>query len=657
MSKRYDIVDKLGEGGAGTVIKAWDNRLQRHVAIKRLLPPEKREADFVGGDLAKEAAALSALQHPNIVSVYDLDEMDGEPCVIMEFINGETLEQTMERGALTVADFYEVARQSLEGLAAAHKLGVQHRDIKPSNIMVNWLPNGGFLVKMLDFGLADLAGRPRDAASKEGAGSAYGSVHFMAPEQLQGRPADARTDLYALGCVLYYALTAGYPFRGSNVDEVVDAHLKHRLAADQPGRKDVPKALWDWVLWLMGRKPEERPASAEAALETLRQIQSGSMKALPGAAVPAPSPRTVIPMSAPPVHAPAVKPAPPSGRVPRSPSAAGVGAPQGVDRKSEGRGKLALVIAASVVGACLAVWGAIVLLSKKKSPPPAASATDSPPAGKNSSGDAPTDLPRQELGLWLDAARGVKTAKGAKAATRDDPVDLWEDQAGNNGANPASYLHTKTAEASRIDKLPRLAEAGPGEGSGLGATFPVLHFAGRQNILLATREQEKEFNTVPNNLGVYDAAQQAFLVVFRTTGEGRQDLLAWNLGKEQDAWLVSVESGQVRAGPAASGSPSASLAIEAKSGFHILTLQIDKNAGTMALRLTDSRGASSGPAVAQNVRSPGGVERLRLGGSSKGSSQFGLKGDVAAVVWYSRLLPEKDLRLAEGFFAKKYFSK
>lgn len=313
---RYDVLERLGEGGAGAVFKAWDKRLQRHVAFKRLLPPEERAADGVGTDLYKEAAALSALQHPNVVSVFDLAEIDGQLCVIMEFINGETLETTMKRGALNPRDFSEVARQSLEGLLAAHKLGIQHRDIKPSNIMVNWLPNGDFLVKMLDFGLADFSVRPH-LQVKEGENSTYGSVHFMAPEQFTRRPVDVRTDLYSLGCVLYYAMTGAYPFQGNSMEAVIEAHLHPNISPLASLRKDVPAPWCNWVQWLMNFRPEDRPANAEIALESFKQILAVNPGQLPS------GPRPTQPVNAPPKTAPVtVVPPRTTGPIPTRPQPA-----------------------------------------------------------------------------------------------------------------------------------------------------------------------------------------------------------------------------------------------------------------------------------------------------------------------------------------------
>ena len=274
MNPRYTILERLGSGGAGAVHKAWDQRLSRYVAIKKLLPPEQREAEGVGTNLHLEAAALSALQHPNIVSVYDLEEIDGELCVIMEFINGETLDATIKRGALTVKDFVSVVRQTMEGLVAAHRLGIQHRDIKPGNIMVNWMPSGDFIVKMLDFGLAEFTHKGHVPEPDDGLESTYGSVHFMAPEQLTSGRAEARSDLYSLGCVYYFVLAAAYPFSGATMSEVIDAHLTHRCIPLAHRRNDVPPRLRNWVESLMSVSADQRPPSAEVALQQLHQVLS-----------------------------------------------------------------------------------------------------------------------------------------------------------------------------------------------------------------------------------------------------------------------------------------------------------------------------------------------------------------------------------------------
>ncbi len=319
MSSRYKILERLGHGGAGSVHKAWDDRLSRYVAIKKLLPPEQREADGVGTNLRKEAAMLSSLQHPNVVAVFDIDDIEGDLCVVMEFLNGETLYATVQRGALTVRDFISVASQTMEGLVAAHRLGVIHRDIKPGNIMVNWMPNGDFLVKMLDFGLAEFTGRsmPRP---EEAADRTYGSVHFMAPEQLRTGRAEARSDLYALGCVYYYVLTGTYPFNGDTVGAITDAHLEHRLIPLGSLRPDLPAPLRKWIEHLMQPDLENRPSSADVALVEWQGLLAGQGQPAVQTG-PQSSTRQVTPAVRPPAPTGRVQPvprnAPRSGVVPR----------------------------------------------------------------------------------------------------------------------------------------------------------------------------------------------------------------------------------------------------------------------------------------------------------------------------------------------------
>src|SRR5688572_12209847 len=303
MIDRYKILEQLGEGGAGSVHKAWDTKLQRNVAVKVLLPPEARQGAGAGENLTAEAAALSALQHPNIVAVYDLDTDGPEPFVVMEFINGETLEATVRRGALMLDDFLQIAGETLEGLVAAHRQGMCHRDLKPSNLMFHWLPDGRWQTKLLDFGLANFGLRPAQQ-EVSGAGTVAGSVHFMAPEQFLNEPIDVRTDLYSLGCVLYYSLTGSFPCDGATMEEVMNAHLSRQVAALQQLRPDVPPLLTDWVMWLMSRQPQERPENADEALRVFRGIQSGTLTTLPNRRVLKTQP---VPRQAPVVAAPLSK--------------------------------------------------------------------------------------------------------------------------------------------------------------------------------------------------------------------------------------------------------------------------------------------------------------------------------------------------------------
>ncbi|HBJ85488.1 MAG TPA: hypothetical protein DDZ88_16745, partial [Verrucomicrobiales bacterium] len=216
--------------------------------------------------LIREAQQQSVLQHPNIVTVHDagVDEEGG--FIVMELVKGETLEDIIMRGALTLEDFDSLVRQVMEGMSAAHEQGIIHLDLKPGNLMVQWLNAGRFQVKILDFGLAKTAKQPVQQDTDE-QGGLYGSVHFMAPEQFERADVDVRTDIYALGCIFYYALTQKYPFTGDTNPQVMVAHLYHRLTPLAALRPDLPANLVQWVDWLINRVPTSRPASVAEALQ------------------------------------------------------------------------------------------------------------------------------------------------------------------------------------------------------------------------------------------------------------------------------------------------------------------------------------------------------------------------------------------------------
>lgn len=270
MNTRYQVIGPIAEGGRGEVLRGWDSQLGREVAIKRVRKVE--DAADGGGieDLVKEARTLSTLQHPNVVTVFDVGLDDEGAFIVMELVKGETLEETVSRGALTEGDFDTLVTQTLEGLIAAHSAGLIHLDLKPQNLMITWLPSGSFQVKILDFGLAMASTKPVEQAEDE-EGGIMGSIFFMAPEQFERSPVDVRTDLYALGCIFYYALTKQYPFRGETGPQVMTAHLYHKLKPLAKMRPDLPGFIPQWVDWLMSRLPSDRPARTSTALKAYRE--------------------------------------------------------------------------------------------------------------------------------------------------------------------------------------------------------------------------------------------------------------------------------------------------------------------------------------------------------------------------------------------------
>lgn len=225
----YSILEKLGEGGMGVVYKARDTHLDRLVAVK-VLPAEKvadpeRKQRFV-----KEAKAASSLNHPNIITIYDIGQAEGVDFISMECVNGKTLDQLIPRRGMRLNEALKCAVQIADALARAHSAGIVHRDLKPGNIMVN--EHG--LVKVLDFGLAKLteatptseddATRTMRPTTEEG--KIVGTVAYMSPEQAEGRKVDARSDIFSFGSVLYEMVTGGQAFHGDTKASTLAAILK-----------------------------------------------------------------------------------------------------------------------------------------------------------------------------------------------------------------------------------------------------------------------------------------------------------------------------------------------------------------------------------------------------------------------------------------------
>jgi serine/threonine protein kinase len=329
MEDRYEIRGKIGQGGLGAVYRGYDTRMNREVAIKRISvtnddPTLQEESTR---QLIKEAGALASLQHPHIVTVYDVGSDEDGPYVVMELISGKTLDELIERAPLTWPDFRELAVQTQEALIAAQELGLIHSDIKPSNLMLTWLPSGKFQMKIVDFGLATLT-QSQSLEDLQEIEAVFGSIFFMAPEQFERVPLDARTDIYAMGCVYYQALTGTYPFRGETGHEVMISHLHHKVIPIQELRADIPLWACDWIMWMINRMPADRPESAREALQVFFQndknpkptmslgkahaaIPAGprARLAIPGGAPPSPTPTKRIisdPRMAPPGYVPPV---------------------------------------------------------------------------------------------------------------------------------------------------------------------------------------------------------------------------------------------------------------------------------------------------------------------------------------------------------------
>lgn len=362
MSNRYEIKAKIGEGGVGSVWVAVDRELNRNVAIKRLKPRDAVDAAGTGqaaqaDELIREARTLSSFQHPNIVAVYDAGRDEQGSFVVMELLRGKTLEALVEQGGpLSLADFNELAKQTLDGMIAAQERELQHRDLKPGNIMVHRMPSGNLQCKILDFGLAKFSrGASRQTEDQES--GIHGSVHFMAPEQFERQPLDGRTDLYALGCIFYYALTGHYPFAGDTNAEVMASHLHHSVTALDAARSGLPAGLGPWVMRLINRRADDRPASAQAALDQFLALGAQAGQDPVAASPPLPSP----PPPPPPHHS--VAPPPPTAAVaglapPLQPAhPLPTGSYRARSRRKSPAGAWMAIVLLTVTAAGLGIWG------------------------------------------------------------------------------------------------------------------------------------------------------------------------------------------------------------------------------------------------------------------------------------------------------------
>jgi serine/threonine protein kinase len=220
----YDILDDLGAGGMGVVYRAHDTRLDRDVAIK-VLPTDRPLSDTARQRFQREALAASALNHPNIITIYEVGSEDGTDFIVMEYVRGATLSSLLKKRPLGLTEATRYCVQIAEALAKAHASGIVHRDLKPGNIMIT--EDG--LVKVLDFGLAkfdvsattkDRESADNDTAAKEFTltqpGMITGTVAYMSPEQARGERVDARSDIFSFGIVMFEALSRHLPFPGPN---------------------------------------------------------------------------------------------------------------------------------------------------------------------------------------------------------------------------------------------------------------------------------------------------------------------------------------------------------------------------------------------------------------------------------------------------------
>jgi serine/threonine-protein kinase len=273
----YHIVERIGAGGMGEVYRAHDARLERDVAIK-VLPPAGVDDAGARARLVREARTASKLNHPHICTIHEVGEAEGHVYIAMELIEGEPLSETLTRGALPSVDVVRFGVQLADALGHAHERGVVHRDVKSANVIVT--PDGR--LKVLDFGIAKRASRDSVSetmthASATGLGTVAGTVAYMAPEVLRGEPADARSDIWSIGVVLYEMATGSRPFSGQTMFEVSSAILSQPLPP-LPG--DVAAPLGAVIERCLIKEPAHRFQSGPEVRAALEAIQSGTAPAV-----------------------------------------------------------------------------------------------------------------------------------------------------------------------------------------------------------------------------------------------------------------------------------------------------------------------------------------------------------------------------------------
>jgi len=270
----YTLERELGRGGMGAVYLAHDTMLDREVAIKAL-PPEFAVRPELRERFLRETRTAASFSHPNIVPVHGVEERQGNLCFVMGFVDGETLTQRVNRaGPLSAADATRLLQEVAWALSYAHGRGIIHRDVKPDNIMIERATGRAVVT---DFGIS----RSEDATSLTAIGEVVGTPHYMSPEQAAGEPLDGRSDLYALGCVAFFAVTGQAPFDAPGATELLALHLTRPAPPVLSRRPDLPLPLANAIDRLLQKEREARFASGEQLVAALEKVRSARPEIAP----------------------------------------------------------------------------------------------------------------------------------------------------------------------------------------------------------------------------------------------------------------------------------------------------------------------------------------------------------------------------------------
>ena len=280
INDRYQIIKSSGEGGMANVYLAYDTILDRNVAVKVLRGDLATDEKFVRR-FQREALSASSLSHPNIVEVYDVGEDNGQYYIVMEYIEGCQLKQLLKkRGRLTLSEVIDIMLQITDGLSVAHDAYIIHRDIKPQNIMI--LDSG--LVKITDFGIA----MAMNSTQLTQTNSVMGSVHYLPPEQANGKGSTLQSDIYSMGILMYELLTGELPYKGDNAVEIALKHLKEKIPSVRDKYPEIPQSVENIIIKATAKNPKNRYADARSMNEDLRTCLDDSRVNEPKIVLPYP---------------------------------------------------------------------------------------------------------------------------------------------------------------------------------------------------------------------------------------------------------------------------------------------------------------------------------------------------------------------------------
>jgi serine/threonine-protein kinase len=270
INDRYQIIKTLGEGGMANVFLAHDNILDRNVAVKVLRGDLASDEKFVRR-FQREALSASSLSHPNIVEMYDVGEDEGQYYIVMEYVDGKTLKQVLkQRGHLSITEVVDIMLQVTDGMAHAHDAYIIHRDIKPQNIMI--LSNG--MIKITDFGVATALNSTQLTQTN----SVMGTVHYLPPEQANGKGSTIRSDIYSMGIMMYELLTGLVPYKGESAVEIALKHLKEPLPSIRKINPSIPQSIENIIIKATAKNPKNRYPDARSMHEDLKTALDDSRK-------------------------------------------------------------------------------------------------------------------------------------------------------------------------------------------------------------------------------------------------------------------------------------------------------------------------------------------------------------------------------------------